>query len=134
MSRSSFVHPLEPFLAPPGVKASWAEHSTSTELRFAHDSVEDDSRRLQRFDATGLLVNKARDLGIDAISAAAEGHELDVEVHAAMHVSGRQGCENLLVRLHANEIARLETQSRYRNRLVYWNQPRCLGARMTASR
>ena len=71
---------LEPDLAPPRVKPARAEHAPLAQVRAAKDTLQNDSRSLQRHHFPGLLVDEPIDLFRDVLRRIMEQHPTQVVV------------------------------------------------------
>src|SRR5262249_28773052 len=112
------LEPFEPDLSPPRIDAARAEHTAVAIARLANDALENHRGRFHGAYLAGLLVNKFFYLVSYAVGAAAIGHELGLEPHAAVLVVPVQRFENFLERFDPHEIARREIELQDRCRLV----------------
>src|ERR1700761_6349099 len=107
---------LKPGLAPPAIDRAGTEQAKVTEPGAAPHALEDDGRGLHLAHDAGLLVDELLDLRQYAIDSAGIGDHLGVIVEAAVLVLPVERGEDLLVRLHPHQFARLQPE--FRNRCV----------------
>ena len=77
---------------------------------LAVDALQYDSRSLQCLQFPGLFVYEGGHSGFDAICAAAIRYEFCIKCEASVHRVHVQSRQDIIVRLHANQLAGAEIQ------------------------